>query len=112
MNTEDNDFFDEEDEENTGQLSLTDLYNRLLIDNELIVTVPVEEESKVRKGLAVIKAKKNKQLKEAGLPVDDASFSFTVTANKKIEGAIDIHIVLAKRTTITVLGVKKPDDTL
>lgn len=110
MTIEDAEDFDSED--GSTELSLTDLYDRLVLEGELIVTVPVEQEQKLRKGLAGVKAKQNQKLKDSGLPVDDASLGFVVTANKKIQGAIDIHITLAKRTTITVLAVKKPDDTL
>jgi hypothetical protein len=96
-------------EEDTAELSLADIYNQLLVLGELIVTIPMEEEETLRKGLAGVKAKQNQKLKSSGLAPDPATLSFTVSPNKEQKGAIDVHIVLAKRTSITVLGIKKPD---
>lgn len=99
-------------EEDSAQMSLPDIYNQLLALNELIITIPAEEEQHLRKGLASVKAKQNQKLKDSGLRPDNATLSYTVTANKNNPLAVDVHIVLAKRTSITVLSMKRPDSEL
>jgi hypothetical protein len=103
--------FDEqgmEDEEVT-ELSLTTIYNELLVHNELLLTIPATEEQILRKGLAGAKSKQNTKLREAGLQPDNNTLAFQVTPGK-IEGTIQILVSLTKRAGIRVLDMKVPDN--
>jgi len=100
-----------EDEEATA-LSLMEIYNNVVSNGEIIVTIPEEEEEALRKGLASVKAKQNAKLKDAGLPTDKSTLSYTVTKSKEHEAAIDVHILLSKKAAITVISMKLPDPSI
>lgn len=106
----------EEVEEPTN-MTLTEIYDMLLLSSEIILTVPAEEEERLRKGLASVKAKSNKKLVAEGMPVDKSTISYSVTPAKDasgnpIDGAVAILITLGARSSITVLDVKFPDDSI
>lgn len=94
------------------ELSLTDIYNKLLAHGELILTIPIDQEQDLRKGLTWTKAKQNKRIKEAGLQPDNASLSFTILPSTGKPELIDIHVVLAKKSSITIVDIKLPDPEL
>lgn len=98
------------EEEETTELSLADIYNRLLINKELILTVPKDQEETLRKGLASVKSKQNTKLKESGIQPDSSQLQYNVTPSIDIPDAVDVHIILSKRTSITVLKMQRPDD--
>jgi hypothetical protein len=113
MNTEQQDLLEEEPDE----LSLTEIYRQLISTNELILTIPAEEEQPLRKGLAVVKNKQNTKLKESGIVPDKLVLHYQVNPHKdgqgkEVEGIIDVHITLAPRNGITVLSMRVPDPTL
>ncbi len=97
------------DDEPTN-LTLTEIYNSVCANDEIIITIPIEEEQALRTGLAGVKAKQNAKLKSAGLTPDSHSLSYTVTPHKTNKEAINVHILLSKKATITVLSMKLPDD--
>lgn len=105
-------FLDDEELEE-GSMSLTDIYNMVVANQELILTIPADEEERLRKGLASVKAKTNKKLQEEGMPVDKSMLSYITTPvmdnNKQPTGNVQIHIILGKPNGITVLGIKLPD---
>lgn len=97
-------------EQEAAPLSLLEIYNQVLANSEIILTIPAAEEHALRTGLAGVKAKQNAKLKASGLQPDTSTLSYNVTPSKASEGAIDVHIVLSKKQTITVLSVRLPDD--
>lgn len=103
--------FDPLIEDEATELSYADIYGQVVANDELIVTVAADQVDALRIGLTRHKAKQNAKLKSAGLQPDNASLSFETTPSKEHKGAMDVHIVLAKRTQVTILGMKKPDPT-
>lgn len=99
-----------EDDDETTELSLVDIYNRILLNKELIITVPKDQEEMLRKGLASVKSKQNTKLKESGINPDSSQLQYNVTPNTEIPDAVDVHIILSKRAAITVLKIQRPDD--
>lgn len=100
-------------DEDTADMSLADIYNYLLEHNEIIITVPKEQEKTVRTGLASVKAKQNKKLKDSGISASKESLSFSVIPNKdNPANLIDMHILLSKRTSIQVVSMQLPDKEL
>ena len=92
-----------------GSMSLTEIYNQLLVYGELILTIPAGEEERLRKGLASVKAKATKKLQDQGLPLDKAQLSYQLLPSKDA-GIINIQIVLGQKNNITVLGMTLPDN--
>lgn len=106
-----------EEVEETNSMSLTEIYELLLATGEIILTVPAQEEDRLRKGLASVKAKSNKKLLADGMPVDKSVISYSCTHAKDskgfvIPGATAILITLGSRSSITVLDLKLPDDSI
>lgn len=98
-------------------MTLSDIYMQILANNEIILTIPADEEERLRKGLAGVKAKTNKKLLEEGLPVENSTLSYSVTpskdeAGKERDGIVDVQICLSKKYTITVFDLKLPDNEL
>lgn len=100
----------EDDEDESTELSLADIYNRLLLHKELILTIPKDQEETLRKGLASVKSKQNTKLKDSGIQPDQAQLQYKTIQNEELPDAVDIHIVLSKRTAITVIKVQRPDE--
>jgi len=100
-----------EGEDDNITVTLSEIYSKLLIHNELILTIPVEEEATLRKGLATVKAKQNGKIKGVGLLPDPSILSFQVTPGKEA-GTINVKILLDKRKGITVLAMKLPDNSI
>jgi DNA polymerase IIIc chi subunit len=108
------------DDEEATELSLLEIFRQVEQSDtqELIVTIPEEQADALRKGLASVKAKQNQKLKNSGISPDGASLHFTVYPHKdektakEVVGIVDIHIKLGKRSTIQVLGVRKPDPSI
>ncbi len=106
-----------EEVEEPGTMSLTEIYEMLLISGEIILTIPAEEEKRLRSGLASVKAKSNKKLQAEGMPVDKSVIAYSVTPAKdpegnEIPGAVAILITLGARSAITVLNVALPDNSI
>lgn len=99
-------------EDEPNPLSLTEIYNTVLAHDELIITIPADQEQALRTGLAGVKAKQNAKLKASGLTPDTSVLSFVVTPHATVQEAIDIHILLSKKNAITVLAMRIPDDTI
>lgn len=99
-------------EDEVTPLTLTEIYNQVLANSEIILTIPAGEEQALRTGLASVKAKQNAKLKSAGLAPDSSTLSYTVTPHKTVPDAVDVHIVLSKKQTITVIAMKLPDNEL
>lgn len=107
------DNFDDDFEEDEARLSLLDIYNQLLTHKEIIITVPIEEEDKIRTGLASVKAKQSKKLRDNGFTPGRESLSYQVSPNADAPKAhIDMKILLKERTTINVVSMKLPDATI
>ena len=94
------------------QLSFSEIYDKLLEHEELILTIPADQEQALRKGLAWTKAKQNNKLKDAGIQPDAATLSFQVIKKPDQEDKVDIHILLSKKASIKVFDVKLPDTEL
>ena len=87
----------------------TEIYQELMAVGEMILTIPAEEEDKLRKGLASAKSKQNAKLKEQGLAADNSVLVFNAAPSKDFEGAMQVHIVLSKRQGVTVLQKEYPN---
>lgn len=101
-----------DDPPDPSTMTLSEIYENLLAFGELILTIPADEEERLRKGLASVKAKANKRSLEEGMPLDKSTLSYNTSPNKDLPSAVDIHICLAVRNAITVLSMKQPDDEL
>ena len=111
---EDVNFLDQEGLPNTNEnevelVSYSDIYSDLLLNDEIILTIPAEEEERLRTGIKNVKAKLAAKHKEEGLPVESSTLTFTSTPSAEFVGASDIHIVLSRKAVATVFRKRVPD---
>lgn len=94
----------------TTPMSLSEIYNQIVAHDEIILTIPMEEEAALRTGLAGVKSKQNTRMRAAGLSPDNSTLSFAVTPHKTVPNVVDIRITLSKKAVINVLAFKLPDN--
>ena len=77
------------------EYSIADIYRDISLNGELIITIDVVEEIRLRRTLSVLKAKESAKLKENGLQPDDAKLEFIIIPDPKVpKGLRKLHIVL------------------
>lgn len=101
----------EEIEKEAEIFTYADIISTLISNDELIITIPVEEVEKVKIGLKNFKAKQILRLKEEGLPIPDETLSFYSTLSD-CPDHIDLRIVLNRKGTVRIKKIVIPDSKL
>lgn len=96
-------------ESDTPILSFSEIYEKLLANDELIITIPNDQEDSLRKGLASIKVKTNKKLNAEGFMGEDRTLMFKRVHENVNEDTVDLHIFLKARPGCKVLNIRVPD---
>lgn len=99
----------DDDDSSEMEFTPTALYEKLILEESVILTIPAEEEDVLRQALISVKGKANAKLKADGMPVDTSKLEFTYL-HCDVEGAVRIQITLAKRKTIKVYNIETPSD--
>lgn len=96
------------------ELSLTDLYDRVCIDEDIIITIDAIEEPRVRRGLSSIKAKRNAKLRENNLPTDDVTLEFVTHTSEELQKQhrVKLQIYMKRKPTITIHNLQVADGEL
>lgn len=92
--------------------SYTEIYSSVQLNNEIVITIPVEEEERTKVGIKNVKAKQAAKFKEDGLPIDPSVLSFSSTKSKEFENAVDLTITLTRKAVVPVLKVRIPESGL
>lgn len=98
--------------EDLEEMSYAEIYASVQLNNEIVITVPVEEEERVKIGIKNVKAKQALKFKEDGLPVDPSVLSFTTTKSKEYENAVDLTITLTRKAMVPVFKIRIPESGL
>jgi len=99
----------EHEADSLEDITYQELYQNLLLNEELIICIAAEDEERVKTGLKNVKAKQAAKFKEEGLPVDSSTLAFTSSPSKVHQGAINLHITLTKKATVKVFSMNVPD---
>lgn len=94
----------------TQEMGLKELYEKLLLEEDIIVVIDKVDETRVRKGLSSIKAKQNAKFKDSGLPTEDSTIEFKVHEDYKVNGRVKLQIYLKQKATVKVHALIIPDD--
>lgn len=110
--TEDSDEFKEEGD----NYNFREIMDNIYVERDLILTIPADQESMLRQGLIIRKAKDNAKVKNAGVLPDGDILSFlSYPAKDKekndIPGLVDIRVKLGPKKSVTILEMRKPNDT-
>lgn len=100
---------------NTVGMTIQDIYQNLLEEEELILEIYKKDEERFRKRMASTKSKFNAALKEQGLIPDDSVLSFQVIGeDKDAEGneTVKLLISLGRKGTVQVVSMALLDKEL
>ena len=94
--------------------TFNELYDAIAESKDLILTVPKDQVELLKKGLSMKKTKENAKLKNAGVAINKEAFEFIVYENEETKGTENtkVRIKLGPRTSINVLKMEIPDDSL
>ena len=95
------------------ELSFMEIYSSVMLNNEIIITIPTEEVERVKTGLKNLKAKQATRMKEEGLVPDPSVFTFIEKPCEEEEFQsthVDLSIQLSRKSVVKVARIKIPDD--
>jgi hypothetical protein len=102
-----------EDNEDYGEgeeLSFTELLASVMLNEEIIITIPKDEVVRVKNGLKNTKTKQATRFKEDGLAVDPSTLVFVERPpSNNDDEFIDLSIQLVRRGTIKVAKIVVPN---
>ena len=101
-----------EDFEDEEELSYAEILASAIFNNEIIITIPLEEEERVKNGLKNYKNKQITKAREEGLPVDLSVLIFDSRLSKEFTGCIDLSIQSKNRGTVKIRSLKIPKNDL
>jgi len=99
-----------QDEADGEELSYAELLASAVLNGEIVITIPLEQEERVKNGLKNYKSKQATKQKEEGIPVDSSTLIFTTIPSKEFAGCIDMSIQSKTRGTVRVKAWRIPDD--
>ena len=98
-------------EEQEGEdLSYEEILANLMMNQELIITIPIEKETAVRNGLKNMKSKQNARMKAEGLAPDNSVLEFFSYPSKEYPECVDLRIELKNKAVIRVKKMVVPSN--
>jgi hypothetical protein len=99
-------------ESRNEELTFSELYASVMLNGEIVITIPQEEVERVKTGLKNLKAKQAAKMKEDGLIPDPSVFTFIErpTEDEEFEGYIDLSIQLSRRSVVKIAKMRIPDN--
>lgn len=104
------DTIDLSDASEEQELSYAELYASACLNGEIIITIPAEEEERVKNGIKNFKSKQATKQKEEGIQPDTSVLIFTVVASKEYAGCIDMSIQVKTKGTIKIKAMRIPEN--
>lgn len=88
----------------TQELTLVELYDKICEEEDIFIVIDAIEESRIRKGLSSVKAKRNSKLKESDLPIDDSVLEFKKHEDEELAkvNRVRLQIYIKRKPTITI----------
>jgi hypothetical protein len=103
------DYLDPPDEASETELTYGELLSNAILNTEVIVTIPPEEEERVKTGIKNFKSRNAKKLKEEGLLADDYTLAFSSVPSQDFPGCIDLSIIAKSKGLLRVKAIRIPD---
>ena len=97
-------------QEEEQELSYAELYASATLNGEIIITIPAEEEERVKNGIKNFKSKQATKQKEEGITPDSSTLVFASVASKEYAGCIDMSIQVKTKGTIRVKAMRIPEN--
>ncbi len=100
------------DEADEQELSYGEILASAMLNGEIVITIPVEDEERVKGGIKGYKNKQATKAKEAGQPVDSSSLLFSSIPSKDFQGCVDLSIQYKVRGTVRIKNLRIPENDL
>lgn len=101
----------EKREAKNNGMSYADIYDSVLLNEEIVITLPTDIVERVKIGLRNHKARHLAKLKEADIQPDSTRLVFHTAPSPTVENAIDLTIILKETVTVPILKLTIPDST-
>jgi len=101
--------FTPQEEEEDNELSYAEILASAVFNGEIVITIPMEDEERVKNGIKNFKSKNVTKSKEEGLPVDTSILNFIAEISKDFAGCIDLHIISKTRGTVKIKKLRIPE---
>jgi 5-bromo-4-chloroindolyl phosphate hydrolysis protein len=95
--------------EELNEMSYGEIYSNVALNDEIIITIPLEEVEKVKTGIKNFKNKQNTRMKEDGLEPDDSVLNFKENLSPEFQGMVDLKIYLTRKSTVRVAKLVIPE---
>ena len=99
-----------ESDEEGEELSYGELLANAILNGEIIITIPMEEEERVKNGIKNFKSKQATKAKEDGQPVDSAVLVFSSVISTEFPGCVDLSIQSKSRGTVRIKKLRIPEN--
>ena len=91
------------------EVTFSELLANVMLNDEIIITIAIEDVERVKTGIKNTKAKQAAKMKEEGLAVDTSTLSFIVSNSEDYDGMADLKIILSRKSTVKIKQMKIPD---
>jgi 5-bromo-4-chloroindolyl phosphate hydrolysis protein len=90
------------------EITFAELLATVMLNDEVIITIPATEVDRVKTGIKNVKAKQASKMKEDGLIPDPSTLSFNIIKEDTEEGDVDLQIILSRKSTIKIKRINIP----
>lgn len=95
-------------EEELERMTFAEILATVALNDEIIITIAMEDVERVKTGLKNVKAKQATKMKEEGLTPDSSTLSFVVSEPNE-DDDVDLKIMLNHKSTVLIKKVVIPD---
>ena len=92
------------------ELSYAEILASAVLNGEIEITIPLEDEERVKTGLKNYKSKQATRLKEAGQTPDSSTLIFTAKPSADFMGCIDLSIQNKTKGTVKIKRLRIPEN--
>jgi len=112
-NQEDMDDINFEPEDSGNEIiSYAEILAAVLLNDEIVITIPMEDEERVKNGIKNYKSKQAAKLRAEGQPYDSSTLTFSSVPSEEFYGCVDLTILSKNRGIIKIKKMRIPENDL
>ena len=97
-----------EDDDDGEVKSYSEILADVILNDEIVITIPAELEEKTKNGIKNCKSKAATLAKKEGQPVDSSTLSFISIPSTEFAGCIDMTITCVRQGTVRIKKMRIP----
>jgi len=97
-----------EDEEQ--EISYAEILASAMLNGEIIITIFLEDEERVKTGIKNYKSKTATKAREEGQPIDNSLLIFESKPSKDFAGCLDLSVQCKNRGTVKIKAMRIPEN--